>query len=307
MIKVGYIYDPIYLKHDTGEGHPESPERVKSIDIFLSSIKDKLIHIKPRKATAKEISLVHDTYYPQEIMDLCSAGGTYLDPDTRCSVFSYEAATYAVGAGLEAVDKIKEGKVERVFANIRPPGHHAEYSKAMGFCIFNNIAIAARYAQQKGFEKVFIVDFDAHHGNGTQKAFYEDDTVFYFSTHQYPFYPGTGAAEEKGAGKGIGFTYNVPLPAGTGDETYEDVYSMMLPDLVYHFKPDIIMVSAGYDLHKDDPLTNLQVSTEGIGKIVEYILKTANVPFLFMLEGGYNLTALGESAKLTVEKMLEVK
>ena len=307
MIKVGYIYDPIYLKHDTGEGHPESPERVKSIDIFLSSIKDKLIQIKPRKATAKEISLVHDTYYPQEIMDLCSAGGTYLDPDTRCSIFSYEAATYAVGAGLEAVDKIKEGKVERVFANVRPPGHHAEYSKAMGFCIFNNIAIAARYAQQKGFEKVFIVDFDAHHGNGTQKAFYEDDTVFYFSTHQYPFYPGTGSVEEKGAGKGLGFTYNVPLPAGTGDETYEDVYSMMLPDLVYHFKPDIIMVSAGYDLHKDDPLTNLQVSTEGIGKIVEYILKTADVPFLFMLEGGYNLTALGESAKLTVEKMLEVK
>jgi len=307
MIKVGYIYDPIYLKHDTGEGHPESPERVKSIDIFLSSIKDKLIQIKPRKATAKEISLVHDTYYPQEIMDLCSAGGTYLDPDTRCSIFSYEAATYAVGAGLEAVDKIKEGKVERVFANVRPPGHHAEYSKAMGFCIFNNIAIAARYAQQKGFEKVFIVDFDAHHGNGTQKAFYEDDTVFYFSTHQYPFYPGTGSVEEKGAGKGLGFTYNVPLPAGTGDETYEDVYSMMLPDLVYHFKPDIIMVSAGYDLHKDDPLTNLQVSTEGVGKIVEYILKTADVPFLFMLEGGYNLTALGESAKLTVEKMLEVK
>ncbi len=307
MIKVGYIYDPIYLKHDTGEGHPESPERVKSIDIFLSSIKDKLIQIKPRKATAKEISLVHDTYYPQEIMDLCSAGGTYLDPDTRCSIFSYEAATYAVGAGLEAVDKIKEGKVERVFANVRPPGHHAEYSKAMGFCIFNNIAIAARYAQQKGFQKVFIVDFDAHHGNGTQKAFYEDDTVFYFSTHQYPFYPGTGSVEEKGAGKGLGFTYNVPLPAGTGDETYEDVYSMMLPDLVYHFKPDIIMVSAGYDLHKDDPLTNLQVSTEGIGKIVEYILKTADVPFLFMLEGGYNLTALGESAKLTVEKMLEVK
>ncbi len=307
MVKVGYIYDPVYLKHETGEGHPERPERVESIDTFVSQLKPKLIQIKPRKATAKEITLVHDTYYPQEIMDLCSAGGTYLDPDTRCSLFSYEAASYAVGAGLEAVDKIKEGTVERVFANVRPPGHHAEFSKAMGFCIFNNIAIAARYAQQKGFEKVFIVDFDAHHGNGTQKAFYEDDTVFYFSTHQYPFYPGTGSAEEKGKGKGLGFTYNVPLPAGTGDEIYEDIYSMILPDLVYHFRPDIIMVSAGYDLHKEDPLTNLEVSTEGIGKIVEYILKTANVPFLFMLEGGYNLTALGESAKITIEKMLNVK
>ncbi len=307
MVKVGYIYDPVYLKHETGEGHPERPERVESIDTFVSQLKPELIQIKPRKATAKEITLVHDTYYPQEIMDLCSAGGTYLDPDTRCSLFSYEAASYAVGAGLEAVDKIKEGTVERVFANVRPPGHHAEFSKAMGFCIFNNIAIAARYAQQKGFEKVFIVDFDAHHGNGTQKAFYEDDTVFYFSTHQYPFYPGTGSAEEKGKGKGLGFTYNVPLPAGTGDEIYEDIYSMILPDLVYHFRPDIIMVSAGYDLHKEDPLTNLEVSTEGIGKIVEYILKTADVPFLFMLEGGYNLTALGESAKITIEKMLNIK
>ncbi len=306
MKKVGYIYDQVYLKHDTGEGHPERPERVQSIDTFLTSLKDKLIEIKPRKATAKEIALVHDIYYPQEIMDLCSAGGTYLDPDTRCSIFTYEAATYAVGAGLEAVDKIKEGAVERVFANVRPPGHHAEYAKAMGFCIFNNIAIAARYAQNQGFEKVFIIDFDAHHGNGTQKAFYDDDTVFYFSTHQYPFYPGTGSAEEKGTGKGLGFTYNVPLPAETGDETYEDIYSMILPDLVYHFKPDIVMVSAGYDLHQEDPLTNLEVTTEGIGKIVEYILKTADVPFLFMLEGGYNLTALGESARVTVEKMLNV-
>jgi acetoin utilization deacetylase AcuC-like enzyme len=306
MKKVGYIYDPVYLKHDTGAGHPERPERVESIDTFLSSLKEKLIEIKPRKATAQEIALVHDIYYPQEIMDLCSAGGTYLDPDTRCSIFSYEAATYAVGAGLEAVDRIKEGVVERVFANVRPPGHHAEYAKAMGFCIFNNIAIAARYAQRQGFEKVFIIDFDAHHGNGTQKAFYEDNTVFYFSTHQYPFYPGTGSAEEKGIGKGFGFTYNVPLPAGTGDEDYEKIYSSILPELVENFRPDIIMVSAGYDLHQEDPLTHLNVTTKGIGVIVENILKSADVPFLFMLEGGYNLSALGESAKITVEKMLYI-
>ncbi|WP_457622458.1 histone deacetylase family protein [Persephonella sp.] len=306
MRKVGYIYDPVYLKHDTGEGHPERPERVSSIDNHLKELKRDLIEIKPRKATAKEITLVHDTYYPQEIMDLCSAGGTYLDPDTRCSIFSYEAAVYAVGAGLEAVDSIIEGKVERVFANVRPPGHHAEYSKAMGFCIFNNVAVTARYAQKKGYEKIFIIDFDAHHGNGTQKAFYDDDTVFYFSTHQYPFYPGTGSAEEKGVGKGLGFTYNVPLPAGTGDETYEDIYSMMLPDLVYHFKPDMVIVSAGYDLHIDDPLTHLEVTTDGIGMIVENILKTSESPFIFMLEGGYNLKALGESALITVRKMLTV-
>ncbi|WP_456381688.1 histone deacetylase family protein, partial [Persephonella sp.] len=265
MRKVGYIFDPVYLKHDTGEGHPESPHRLEAINEYVDLIKEPLVRIKPRRATAQEIALVHDVYYPQEIMDLCSAGGTYLDPDTRCSIFSYEAAVYAVGAGLEAVDRIKNGEVERVFAAVRPPGHHAEYSKAMGFCIFNNIAIAARYAQKQGFGKVFIIDFDAHHGNGTQKAFYEDDTVFYFSTHQYPFYPGTGSKEERGTGKGLGYTYNVPLPAGTGDETYIKIYTEELPELVNKFNPDIIMVSAGYDLHMDDPLTHLEVTTEGIG------------------------------------------
>ena len=176
----------------------------------------------------------------------------------------------------------------------------------MGFCIFNNIAITARYAQNKGFKKVFIIDFDAHHGNGTQKAFYEDDTVFYFSTHQYPFYPGTGSKDEKGRGKGYGCTYNVPLPAGSGDEIFIPIYAEKLPELITDFKPDIILVSAGYDLHKEDPLANLEVSTEGIGKIVENILKSAKIPFLFILEGGYNLEALGESVRLTLEKMLTI-
>ena len=306
MRKVGYIYDPIYLKHDTGETHPENYKRFVSIEEHVKPLKEKLIHIKPRKATAQDITMVHDTYYPQEIMDLCSGGGTYLDPDTVCSAYSYEAASYAAGAGLEAIDRIKSGEVERVFAAVRPPGHHAEEARAMGFCIFNNIAIAARYAQKQGYEKVFIIDFDAHHGNGTQRIFYEDGTVFYFSTHQYPFYPGTGSADEKGKGKGYGYTYNVPLPAWTGDSVYEDIYSTTLPSLINGFKPDIILVSAGYDLHQADPLTNLIVSTEGIGKIVEYILKSSDTPFLFMLEGGYDLKALGESVKLTIEKMLTV-
>ena len=304
MKKVGFIYDPVYLKHNTGENHPENYKRLISINNHIKPIEDKLINIKPRKATAKDVALVHDIYYPQEIMDLCSGGGTYLDPDTVCSVFSYEAALYAVGAGLEAVDQIINGNVERVFCSVRPPGHHAEYSKAMGFCIFNNIAITAKYAQQKGFEKVFIVDFDAHHGNGTQKAFYEDDTVFYFSTHQYPFYPGTGSKEEKGTGKGYGYTYNIPLPAGTGDEVYIPIYQEELPKLIENFKPDIILVSAGYDLHILDPLTHLEVSTEGIEEIVKGILNSYKVPFIFMLEGGYHLEALGESVKTTLEKML---
>ena len=305
MRKVGYIYDNIYLEHDTGLEHPESPERLISINKHLESIKEKLIYLKPKRATAKEITLIHDTYYPQEIMDFCAAGGGYLDPDTHVGEHSYEAAIMAVGSGLTAIDEILNKTIERAFCAVRPPGHHAEKDRAMGFCIFNNIAITARYAQQKGFKKVFIIDFDAHHGNGTQKAFYEDDTVFYFSTHQYPFYPGTGSKDEKGYGKGYGYTYNVPLPINTGDDVYEEIYSQTVPELVKAFNPDIILVSAGYDIHRFDPLAYLNVSTEGIGKIVENILKTADVPFVFMLEGGYNLKALGESVKLTIEKMLE--
>lgn len=306
MRKVGYIYDDIFLEHDTTAGHPESPKRLVSINNHIKDLQDKLIKIPPRRASVKEISMVHDPYYPQEIMDFCSADGGYLDIDTHVGPRSYDAAVMAVGAGLEAVDRIVEGEVERVFCAVRPPGHHAEYSKAMGFCIFNNIAVTARYAQKKGFEKVFIIDFDAHHGNGTQKAFYEDDTVFYFSTHEYPFYPGTGDKDERGSGRGYGYTYNIPLPAGTGDEIYIDIYSNILPQVVKKFNPDIILVSAGYDLHQDDPLTYLEVSTEGIGIIVENILKSADTPFVFMLEGGYNLKALGESVKLTIQKMLEV-
>ncbi len=306
MRKVGYFYDDIYLKHDTGERHPESPDRLVYINKYIQPLSDRLIFLKPRRVTVKDLLLVHDTYYPQEIMDFTSAGGGYLDPDTHVGVFSYDAALTAVGAGLEAVDNIINGKIDRAFCAVRPPGHHAEKDKAMGFCIFNNIAVTARYAQQKGFNKVFIVDFDAHHGNGTQKIFYDDDTVFYFSTHEYPFYPGTGSKDEKGVGKGYGYTYNVPLPVGSGDDIYIDIYQNTLPNLVKEFNPDILLVSAGYDLHKEDPLTYLEVTTEGIGVIVESILKSAEKPYIFMLEGGYNLNALGKSVKITLEKMLEV-
>ncbi|MCX7737935.1 MAG: histone deacetylase [Hydrogenothermaceae bacterium] len=306
MRRVGYIYDDICLKHDTGKGHPESPDRLVSINEHIKNLKDSLVLIPAIRASARNISMVHDTYYPQEIMDFCSAGGGYLDPDTYVGRFSYDAAVTAVGAGLEAVNRIKAGEVERVFCAVRPPGHHAEHAKAMGFCLFNNVAITARYAQSNGYPRVFIIDFDAHHGNGTQEAFYEDDTVFYFSTHQYPFYPGTGSKEERGKGKGYGYTYNVTIPAGTGDDIFVEIYSNILPKLVESFNPDIILVSAGYDLHKDDPLTYLEVSTEGIGEIVENILRSKNVPFIFMLEGGYNLEVLGESVELTIRKMLEV-
>jgi len=203
-----------------------------------------------------------------------------------------------VGAVLEGIDRLLEGDVEAVFCAVRPPGHHAERAKAMGFCLFNNIAVGALYLRRKGAGKVYIVDFDAHHGNGTQKSFYEDDTVFYFSTHQYPFYPGTGSAQERGAGRGEGFTLNVPMPAGAGDEDFLPVYGNLLRDSVLSFEPDFILISAGYDLHRDDPLTNLNVSTEGIRGIVRSLIEISSevkAPLLFALEGGYNLDALAES------------
>jgi len=308
-MKTGFIYDDLYLEHNE-KGHPENKDRLISIVQELESrgLLKLVKRIKPRRALVEEVGLNHDLSYIQEIHDFCLAGGGYLDPDTYAYSKSYETALYAVGAVLEGIDRLLSGEVEAVFCAVRPPGHHAEKSKAMGFCIFNNIAVGAHYLLKKGLDRIFIIDFDAHHGNGTQKSFYEEDRVFYFSSHEYPFYPGTGSAEERGAGKGYGFTYNVPLSAGSGDKEFEEIYSQLVPKLIKEYSPQFLLVSAGYDIHKDDPLTFLNVSTEGIGKIVESILKQAkslNIPVLFSLEGGYNLRALAQSVALTIEKMLE--
>lgn len=308
-MKTGFVYDDIYLNHDYPD-HPERKERLISIMNHLEKVQllKEVIDIKPRRATVEEVALNHDPNYIQEIHDFCKSGGGFLDPDTYAVEESYDVSLTAVGGVLEGIDRILKGDVETVFCAVRPPGHHAEYAKAMGFCIFNNIAIGAHYLRKiKKVGKVFIIDFDAHHGNGTQRSFYEDDTVFYFSTHEYPFYPGTGSAKEKGAGKGEGYTLNVPMPAGAGDSDYEPVYSNLLPKVMGEFSPDFILVSAGYDLHSDDPLTYLNVSTRGIRSIVRNILKTAKelkAPTLFALEGGYNLKALGESVVATIEEML---
>ena len=309
MKKVGFVYDDVYLKHDWPE-HPENKNRLLSILEHLekSDIKKELVEVKPRRARVEEVALNHDPVYIQEVHDFCKSGGGYLDPDTYATPDSYDVALYAVGGVLEGIDRILKGELDGVFCAVRPPGHHAEYAKAMGFCIFNNVAIGAHYLRKvKGINRVFIIDFDAHHGNGTQKSFYEDDTVFYFSTHEYPFYPGTGSEDEKGSGKGYGYTYNVPMSAGSGDEEYIPVYEKLLPELMKKFSPDFVLVSAGYDLHRDDPLTYLNVTNEGVRRIVRSIIKTSEElgsPVLFALEGGYNLRALGECVVITLEEML---
>jgi len=307
-MRTGFVYDEIFLKHDYPD-HPERKERLIAVVSGLEEegILERVVRITPRRATVEEVTLNHDPAYVQEIHDFCASGGGFLDPDTYATGESYEVALTAVGAVLEGIDRLLEGEVEAVFCAVRPPGHHAERAKAMGFCLFNNVAVGALYLRRRGAERVYIVDFDAHHGNGTQKSFYEDNTVFYFSTHQYPFYPGTGSAQERGAGRGEGFTLNVPMPAGAGDEDFLPVYRNLLRDSVLSFEPDFILISAGYDLHRDDPLTNLNVSTEGIRGIVRSLIEVSSevrAPLLFALEGGYNLKALAESVAVTLEELL---
>ncbi|RMD51903.1 MAG: histone deacetylase [Nitrospirae bacterium] len=304
MKKVGFLYKKIFLKHENPAFHPENEGRLLAIleGIKNAGLYEKLIHLEPRKATEEEITRVHDKRYFERIK---APGEGYLDPDTYKSEHTFEAALYAAGASITAVEACKDGNIERSFCAVRPPGHHAERSAAMGFCIFNNVAVGARYAQKIGYEKVFIVDFDVHHGNGTQHIFEEDDTVFYFSTHQYPYYPGTGSEAEKGRGKGAGFTYNVPMRAGSGDDDYLRVYSGVLPKLISDFSPNIMFVSSGYDIHQRDPLAGMSVSTEGIRGIVRAILDSSGgIPVIFSLEGGYNHQALSESVAATIEEML---
>ncbi len=304
MKKVGYCYDDIFLSHEMPPGHPESGDRLIAINAALkkSDLWHSLIHFSPRKATKDEICSAHSENYFEKVKDFTG----YYDPDTYISETSVEAALHASGAVLEAVEGVKSGTFERAFCAVRPPGHHAERSRAMGFCIFNNIAVGARYAQQKGYEKIFTIDFDVHHGNGTQHIFEEDPTVYYFSTHQYPHYPGTGANDERGKGAGKGFTYNIPMPNGAGDKDYFVAYQDILPRLVSDFSPDIILVSAGYDLHAYDPLAGIRVTNEGIRVIVRAILSSKkSIPAIFCLEGGYNLKTLSESVVITAEEMLK--
>jgi acetoin utilization deacetylase AcuC-like enzyme len=309
-MRVGFVYDDRFLLHHL-EGHPENKYRLKAIMEGLSEreLLSKVELIKPFKADAELISLNHDPQYIEEVMMTSATGEGWLDPDTYVNEYSFEVASLAVGGVVGAAEALISGKLDAAFCAVRPPGHHAEYSKAMGFCIFNNVAVAARYLLKKGLERIFIVDFDAHHGNGTQHSFYTEAEVFYFSTHQYPFYPGTGSAEERGVGDGFGTTLNIPMPFGAGDELYKEAYGKTFISAVEGYKPQILLVSAGYDLHKDDPLTGLNVTDEGISFIVSKIVEEAkklDIPILFTLEGGYNPGVLKRNVPNTLEIMLSV-
>jgi acetoin utilization deacetylase AcuC-like enzyme len=309
-MKVGIVYDPIYLKHDTGD-HPESPRRLETIISHLeqTGLKQRLTLIKPRPATTEELALVHHESQVAQVREVAQRGGGWLDPDTVVSPASYEAALYAAGGIIEAVAAVMCGEVNNAFALVRPPGHHATARQAMGFCLFNNIAIATKYARQKfGLERICIIDFDVHHGNGTQEAFYDNPGVLYISTHQYPHYPGTGRLEETGKGEGVGTTVNIPLPAGCGDAAYGQVYSQIVIPVVRRFQPQFILVSAGYDGYREDPLAMMQITVTGFARMASIIKGLADElcqgRLVLSLEGGYHLAAQADSVKATFEVLL---
>jgi acetoin utilization deacetylase AcuC-like enzyme len=309
-MSAGYVYDPVYLKHDTGQ-HVEVAARLEAIISHLekTGLKEHLTPIKPRQATVDEIALVHQREYIKGVEETAQRGGGWLDPDTVMSAGSYEAAIYAAGGLIRAVETVIGGEVNSAFALVRPPGHHATYRNGRGFCLFNNIAIAAKYALDKyNLERILIVDFDVHHGNGTQDSFYNNPQVMYISTHQYPFYPGSGSLDETGIGDAEGTNINLPLPAGCGDEEYLKAYEQIIVPLAKRFKPQLVLVSAGYDTHWADPLAMMEVSVSGFGQMAEIIKSLADElcggRLAITLEGGYNLDALAASVRATFDALL---
>jgi acetoin utilization deacetylase AcuC-like enzyme len=295
-----------FVDHVTPVGHPERPERAEVFDAVAAAFKE---HggrvVEPRAATDADLARVHT---PEHIDRIISTRGkaAMIDEDTFTSPESDEIARLAAGAVLTAVDQVLDGpRQSRALALVRPPGHHAEADRAMGFCLYNNIAVGAAYARSRGCARVAIVDYDVHHGNGTQWIFYEDPTVLFVSSHQYPFYPGTGAASEQGRGAGHGFTLNLPLDAGAMNAEIERKYQQQVYPRLREFKPDLLMVSAGFDAHELDPLGQLRMTTEGFDRLTRALVAEADAlcegRVVMVTEGGYDLTAVAQCLTAIVE------
>jgi acetoin utilization deacetylase AcuC-like enzyme/formylglycine-generating enzyme required for sulfatase activity len=310
--KTGFVYDDIYLKHMTTPGHPERSERLVAImeNLNAKGIYSDLVYIEPNAASLEWIKTVHDEEYIARVEESCGNGTVYLDsPDVPISRRSYEVALMAAGGVLNAVDAVMDGAADNAFCSVRPPGHHALEDRAMGFCIFNNVAIAARYIQQKyGLKNILIVDWDIHHGNGTQAEFYDDPNVLYFSVHQYPFYPGSGTEAEKGIGAGLNYTINVPLPAGSGDDVYIAAFKEKLRPAALAFSPDFVLISAGFDAHEDDLLGQMAVTADGFAQMTEIVKgiadKCCQGRLVATLEGGYHLDGLAESVEAHIRALM---
>jgi len=309
-VRLRVFSSPRFADHLTPPGHPE---RVSRAEVLLSVAADLRAAgaevVEPRRVTDDELLRVHDADYLTLLRETAGRA-VALDPDTFTSPESYEAARLAAGAATGAVDAVLEGDPgTRAFALVRPPGHHAERGRAMGFCLFNNIAVAAAHARARGVGRVAIVDYDVHHGNGTQSSFYGDATVLFISSHQYPYYPGSGAAGETGSGAGRGFTVNLPLSAGATDADYERVFTDVAFPVLRQFAPELILVSAGFDAHREDPLAGLKFTEADYSWVTRELVavagRHAQRRIVSTLEGGYALSALGRSAAEHIRMLLE--
>ena len=313
MGRVGFVSHPTYENHEMGPGHPESPERLRAIRSRLEStgIFERLVPIIPQPAPREWVEKVHSPSYVQKLEAKSpSSGYTSLDADTTLCPGTVTAAYLAAGGAMAAADAVMTQRVDQAFCAVRPPGHHAEADQAMGFCFFNNVAIVTKYLQeQHGLERVLIVDWDVHHGNGTQHTFYDDPSVLFFSTHQFPHYPGTGRPTETGRGEGNGLTMNIPMSGGQGDEEYEDVFRTVLVPAANQFQPECIVISAGFDAHRDDPLASMNLTEDGYASLTKIALdlakQHASGRVISCLEGGYHLEGLSRSVEQHLVTMLE--
>lgn len=308
--KTGIVRDPRYLNHLTADGHPESRQRLEAIYRMLdgADMSDRFTEIPPRKAETDELLLVHTPEHLSKITATQEREHYALTPDTHTSPGSFEAASLAVGGIIEAVSMVATGQLSNAFALVRPPGHHAEKSRAMGYCLFNNVALAAMYARKVlGMSRILIVDWDVHHGNGTQHIFEQDDTVLFFSIHQYPHFPGTGVYTEAGIGQGEGFTVNVPISKRYGDGEYVAIFEFLLRPLALEFHPELIIVSAGFDIHTSDPLGSMRVTARGFAGLTRSLMETAKAccdgKLVFALEGGYNRKTIGDTLRAVLNEL----
>ena len=310
--QTGFVYNDRFLDHDTGAGHPERPERLAAVVNHLHSVGlwKNLQHLIIDRATEEQLVAVHRPRLVKFVREACERGIEVIDQgDTHVCSESYDIALLAAGGLLAGVDAVMSGILANVFCAIRPPGHHAERDASMGFCLFNNVAVATRYAQKKyGVERIAIIDWDVHHGNGTQDIFYDDPTVLYISTHQSPFYPGTGTRAERGTGRGEGFTLNLPMRAGSGEKEYLEAFQKEILPALHFFRPDLVMISAGFDAHKDDPLAHIKLTEATFARMTRLVMEIADAychgRIISALEGGYNFEGLSRSVEAHLRELL---